>query len=146
MASLASPPTIPLASPPLADRLRTAAKRAAAAFAAYAKKHGTPNDPFCDLASPLALPEEQDVVDLFREDLGVLLTQGPHAAYPEVVGDISLLRLLRGREYDPVDCLRTFRSHLEKRRAMTAMRPRQLLEIQQSVPFSVARSFRGRRR
>ena len=119
MASLAS-------AVPLADRLRVSAERASKAFAAYAKEHGSPNDPFCDLASPLALPEEQEVIALFKEDLGELLTEGPHARFPEVVGDISLLRLLRGREYDPVDCLQTFRRHIEKRRIhrMDAIRER----------------------
>ena len=92
-----------MASLAAADRLRAAAESAAAAFAAYAKAHGTPNDPFCDLASPLALPEEQDVIALFREDLGELLTQGPHAHYPEVVGDISLLRYLRGFDHSVDD-------------------------------------------
>ena len=121
MASVASS-----ASTTLRERLERAARVASDAFASYAQKHGSASDPFCDLASPLALPEEEAVIDLFKEDLGTLLTEGSHSRFPEVVGDISLLRLLRGREYDPEDCLRTFRSHIEKRRLhkMDAIRDR----------------------
>jgi hypothetical protein len=44
------------------------------------------------------LPNEKEavMVDQLKKELGTALTEGRHAAYPEVVGDINLLRHIRG--------------------------------------------------
>ena len=80
-----------------------------------AKQANVANDPFFDLESPLALPEESIVVNHFRRLLGNAITDAPQCNYPEITGDITLLRCLRGRMFDIPVCLDCFRTHIELR-------------------------------
>ena len=92
-----------------------AADDAREALTLLAKQANVSNDPFFDLESPLALPKEQIVVNLFRTLLGTSVTDEPQCNFPEITGDITLLRCLRGRCFDIQDCCRTFRAHIEMR-------------------------------
>jgi hypothetical protein len=60
----------------------------------------------------LAYSHELKLIERFKIILGDLLVSGPHASFREVVGDISLLRLLRGCQFDLVVGEELFRQHI----------------------------------
>ena len=64
----------------------------------------------------LATPSECEDIKALRKLLGTALTEGRHAQYPEVVGDISLLRFLRGNKGNIEAAAGLFHDHLETRR------------------------------
>ena len=64
----------------------------------------------------LASPTECESIVRLKEILGDSLTTGRHAKYPEVVGDISLLRFLRGNKGNVEAAAALFHDHLEARR------------------------------
>ena len=103
-------------SPPIPQNILDAANIAREALTSLAKQANISNDPFFDLESPLALPEEKVVVDLFRTLLDTLVTDEPQCHYPEITGDITLLRCLRGRCFDIQDCHKTFATHIAMRK------------------------------
>jgi hypothetical protein len=115
------------------QHILAAAKVAKGALDKLAAKANVPNDPFFDLESPLALPEEQVVVDHFRKLLGTAVTNKPQCDYPEITGEITLLRCLRGRVFDIPDCLRTFRAHIDMREKhhLNEIRERVVASLQQ---------------
>ena len=108
-----------------------AAKAALESLSILSKEANNPLDPFFDLESPLALPEEIIMVDHFRQLLGAAVTDAPQCNYPEITGEITLLRCLRGRVYDIPDCLLTFRAHIAKREelGLNAIRERIVQEM-----------------
>eukprot|EP00946_MAST-07B_sp_MAST-7B-sp1_P000035 g35.t1 len=70
---------------------------------------------FADQASPLGLPSEIELLNEMRRLLGDLLTTGRPAKCPEVVGNISLLRYLRGNNNDVNAAVEQFREMLQVR-------------------------------
>ena len=106
----------PPRGPPIPQNILDAANVAREAVTSLAKQANIANDPFFDLESPLALPEEKVVVDLFRSLLDTLVTDEPQCHYPEITGDITLLRCLRGRCFDIQDCYKTFATHIAMRK------------------------------
>jgi hypothetical protein len=71
---------------------------------------------YLSLESPLATPREEAQIHELRGLIGDALLEPPHRDFPEVVGDIALLRYLRGRDHDVVDAARVFRAHLDLRK------------------------------
>lgn len=64
----------------------------------------------------LATPSESKSIKRLRQLLGTALTTGRHAQFPEVVGDISLLRFLRGNKGNVAAAAGLFHDHLAMRR------------------------------
>ena len=64
----------------------------------------------------LATSSESKDIKRLRKILGAALTTGRHAQYPEVVGDISLLRFLRGNKGNVDAAAALFHDHLATRR------------------------------
>ena len=68
-----------------------------------------------NLEEMLASNDEQILLRRLRYNLGFLLTSGLHSNYPEVVGDIALLRYLRGAKNDLEKAAECFQKHIRFR-------------------------------
>ena len=82
--------------------------------------------------SKLTTLEEVAMIGELRGVLGDLLTTGSHSAWPEVVGDISLTRFLRGCNHDVSKAAFKFREHIDCRQRFGFDRCRRRLGLLQN--------------
>jgi hypothetical protein len=71
-----------------------------------------------DLEQRLANAHERELVQRLRTLLGSSLTEGRHSHFPEVVGDIALLRYVRGTNSDLEQSAKLFNRHLAMRKLL----------------------------
>ena len=77
---------------------------------------------------PLASDHEIKSVEQMRSTLGRLLTASPISDFPEMVSDIYLLRLLRGRQNHVNEAIKLFHAHLAIREEFGMNEIRQTLK------------------
>ena len=77
---------------------------------------------------PLASDDEIKSVEQMRSTLGRLLTASPISDFPEMVSDIYLLRLLRGRQNNVNEAIKLFHAHLAIREEFGMNEIRQTLK------------------
>ena len=82
----------------------------------------------------LASTQEQEIIKKLKRLLGDNLSKGRHSKYPEVVGDIALLRYVRGARGDLKKAEQVFRNHLVTRKdfCMDDMRDKAAVVMEQN--------------